>query len=72
MEQSEHTLYWLNLIQMVNESGNLNKDSCRIPVNNTWNFELLDTLLTDYWDREVIDLLKFGFPIERDVRFHWS
>ena len=57
---------WLRIIELVELSGVPNKDGCRIRVNNTSNFELLESLLQNYWDREVIDYLRFGWPIDRD------
>ena len=45
-------------------SGCYNKDCCRIRVNHNWNFELLNSLLLEYEDRAVIDLLIYGWPIE--------
>ena len=57
---------WLRIIQLVQFSGKYNKDDCCIQVNHLWNFELLESLLYEYHDKERVDLLKFGWPIERD------
>ena len=58
---------WVHIIKTVVESGQHNKDQCKIVVNNTWNFELLQSLLIDYHDSAIIDFLKYGWPISRDA-----
>ena len=57
---------WLELIEKVTQSGLPNFKACRVTVNTHWNIQLLHSLLREYDDKEVIDLLQFGFPIERD------
>ena len=57
---------WLRIIELVQLSGDYNKNRCKICVNNRWNFELLDALLSNYHDREVLDLLQYGWPVEWD------
>lgn len=37
----------------------------RQQVNNKWNLDLLDELLTEYHDREVVEWLRFGWPVGR-------
>ena len=54
--------------KLVRESGKSNIDKCRIPVVSNWNFEYLSKKLKNYHDQEVVDLLKFGFPIECKVQ----
>ena len=44
---------WLEAINKVIDSGKHNKDGCRIQVNETWNFTLLASLLSEYADREI-------------------
>ena len=58
---------WPRIIELVRFSGVYNKDSCRIQVNHNWNFDLLQSMLVDYHDYEIVDLLKFGWPIDRDM-----
>ena len=58
---------WIRIIELVSKSGQYNMELCRIKVNHRINFELLETLLTNYHDKQIIDLLKFSFPIERDM-----
>ena len=57
---------WVALIETVRRSGSKNFQGPRIPVNKTWNFPLLESLLRGYHDQQVIDLLKYGFPLDRD------
>ena len=66
IDTSEEHLQWLKIIELVEVSNAHNKDLCKIKVNSTWNFELLNALLVDYHDQQIVELLKYGFPIERD------
>ena len=66
IDTSEEHLQWLKIIELVEVSNVHNKDLCKIKVNSTWNFELLNALLVDYHDQQIVELLKYGFPIERD------
>lgn len=50
--------------QIVYESGMYNFESCRIPVGSKFHIPLWKFLLVDYHDRQIIDLLEFGFPID--------
>lgn len=63
----------------VMKSGQYNRWGLRIPLPTTWNLELLESLLVDYEDKEVVEWLRFGWPIDRaldapdpvlDVRNH--
>ena len=51
---------------MVNESGSWNKDTCCVKVNKSWNFTLLSQLLIDYHDKEILQYLMFGWPVDHD------
>ena len=57
---------WVRIIELVMLSQKPNKDGCRIRVNNIWNFELLSSLLADYPDKDVIECLRYGWPLDRD------
>ena len=50
-------------------SGVPNQFKCRIPLNTTWNIPLLESLLTEYHDKEVIEWLQFEFPMSRSDEF---
>ena len=59
---------WIHDILLANrvlDSGVPNRFGCRIPVESTWNLQLFESLLTDYHDKDVIEWLKFGFPVSR-------
>ena len=56
----------LAIINKVHESGVPNYKGVRHPLPTNFNIALLQNLLIDYADREVVDLLLYGFPIQRD------
>lgn len=47
----------------VRRSGKYNFESCRIRVNEKINVDYMRRMLGDYKDKQVCDLLEFGFPI---------
>ena len=51
------------LANMVMNSGVHNRWGCRIPVKSNWNVNLFDSLLSEYHDREILEFLRYGFPI---------
>ena len=40
----------------------------QIPVMQFWNLDIFENLLLDYSDKEIIQFLKFGWPINHDGR----
>ena len=56
----------VKIIELVHESGRLNKDLCKIRVGTNWNIPLLSDMLHDYHDKEVLQYLEYGFPVDRD------
>ena len=58
----------LLIMHKVTDSGLPNRFGCRIPINTNWNLDLMDTLLSDYENRDVIEWLRYGFTISRDDR----
>ena len=59
---------WLNDIILANKiiaSGRCNRFGCRIEVPTDWNLVLFEQLLTGYEHREIIEWLRFGFPVSR-------
>lgn len=50
-------------INAVRKTGLPNRVSLRIPVHTQWNINLLDQLLSDYEDKDIVEWLKFGWPI---------
>jgi hypothetical protein len=51
---------------LVVKSGQHNFQYCRIPVNNHLNHDLWSLYLSDYHDKELLEFLKFGFPVGYD------
>ena len=47
----------------VQKSGKFNFEGCKISINNRMNIDYIRSWLTDYKDKEVCDLLEYGFPI---------
>lgn len=59
----EKTEFLLNAYHKVKESGVPNYIGCKIPINHRMNIPYMQSLLTDYKDEKICDLLEFGFPI---------
>lgn len=57
----------LHLAQVVRNSGKPNVYGVRIPVSTNWNFDLLNSLATTVTDREVVQYLRFGWPLNREL-----
>ena len=47
----------------IRRSGVPNFKGCRFPVNSGINLSFLEEKLSDYGDKQVIELLRFGFPV---------
>ena len=47
-------------------SGKPNFMEARIPSPSCFNFDYLHDMLFDYEDKQIIDLLKYGFPLAHD------
>ena len=47
------------------KGGYPNRWGARRPVTTRWNLELLEELLIDYEDKEVVEWIKFGWPVGR-------
>ena len=51
------------LSHKVIKSGLPNRYGYRIPLHTNWNLSLMQSLLAEYDDLEVIEWLRYGFPI---------
>ena len=51
---------------LIRESGLPNYLGCRIPVRSNLKCHIWSQYLTKYWDSQLTDLLKFGFPLDFD------
>lgn len=55
--------YFLKSHNEVKKSGMYNFEKCKIPVNSRLNIQYLRSMLIDYKDNKICDLLEFGFPL---------
>ena len=65
-EQLGETHEYLQIVQQVYNSGLHNYDGLRININKRWNVQLIDSLLSEYHDREIVRFLQYGWPVDRD------
>lgn len=54
--------------KLIRESGQPNAHGLRIRIKSEWKFEALEQLLQGYEDKEIIQYLKYGWPIGHDGR----
>lgn len=59
--------HYVQLNWKVSQFGTYNRYGARIPVPTKMNLDLLDNLLSEYSDREIVEWLKFGWPIGRPL-----
>ena len=65
--QSHSMVEDLIIAHKVIKSGTANRWKCRIPINTRWNTDIMSHMLHEYHDQlDLIEWLKFGFPISRD------
>lgn len=60
--------FHVRLHREVARYGNCNRFGARIPINDIWNLDLLQDLLQGYEDWEVVEWLRYGWPVNRS--FH--
>ena len=56
--------FYIKAHKIIKRSGKYNFQHCKIPVPIKWNLDHLDNLLSNYEDRDIVQLLRFGWPIE--------
>ena len=61
-----HNEFWLEAHKKVRKSHKYNFQGCRILIPSRFNFDFIENELKNYEDKEVIELLKFGFPLAHD------
>ena len=49
---------------LVKATGKPNYMEARLPVPSQLNVEIWKSLLTEYWDQQLLQLLEFGFPLD--------
>ena len=62
-KKSQNIDFLLNTHMKVKESGIPNYLGCKIPLNDHFNMQFIRSMLIDYKDTEMCDLLEFGFPL---------
>ena len=58
--------FWIMANKRVRLSGQHNFEKERIQVNYNWNFELLSKHLKNYGDQDLINYLKYGWPLNME------
>ena len=56
----------------VKNSGRVNFLRCRVPVKSQLNVPAWIEMLKGYWDVQLVELLKFGFPLDYNRSFNLS
>ena len=64
-KSSEESYNKAKLANLVRKHGYPNIYGAQIPVESTWNLELLASLLADYHDKELVQFLTYGWPSNR-------
>ena len=52
--------------RLVRQSGHHIFLGCRIPVDSGLNIKNWRFYLKDFWDKQLVDLLEYGFPLDFD------
>ena len=66
-QQMQNQIHDVMLANKVMQTGIPNRYGCRSPLVTDWKLQKFTELLGDYHDLEVIEWLRFGFPISRDL-----
>ena len=64
----------VELHKLIKASGTYNFLGCRVPVKSQLHVEQWERELKDYWDVQLCDFLKFGFPLDfnRNSKLRWE
>ena len=54
----------LEIHEIVKATGKPNCLQARIPIQSQLNVRSWEEALTGYWDRQILELIKFGFPLD--------
>ena len=66
MSLPSYCRFIIDVNRKVRDSGKPNYLGCRIPIPSNFNFEFLEHQLKGYSDRNIVQFLKFGFPLGHD------
>ena len=63
-----------DLHRIIKQSGTYNFLGMRIPLRTQLNVKEWESNLVDYWDTQLVQLIKFGFPLDfnRDSPLRWE
>ena len=56
--------YYVEANLAVRLSGKHNFEYCRFPVPSPWNISRLEEVLCEYHDKEIVQFIKYGWPID--------
>ena len=68
VESATQVWQQVRMVQRIQELGMPNVYGLRIPIKTNWNVELLHQLVTSTSDREVVQFLTYGWPLNHDGR----
>ena len=63
-ETGNSNKFWIEAHAKIVASGVSNFQCCKIEVPTAWNVALLDLWLTNYEDRDIIDFIRYGWPLD--------
>ena len=55
--------FWVMANRVIRETGKPNHEEAQILVNTNWNLEQLETWLEEYPDKQLMEYLRFGWPL---------
>ena len=61
---NSHEYSPIEMHKIVKNTGKPNFLEARLPVSSQLNVDRWKTLLSDYWDQQLLQLLQFGFPLD--------
>ena len=62
-EEIERCEFWVSANRIIRETGKSNCQEAKITVNESWNFTKLEEWLADYHDKDLLQYLKYGWPL---------
>ena len=65
LETLSQTHHEISLNRKVRQKGYPNRWGAKIPIKPNWNLKLLEQLLEGYPDRDIVEWMKYGWPIGR-------
>ena len=62
--RDEYQQFFIDTFHQIKQSGLYNFQGCRIQLPTKFNFQFIESELKDYNDPQVVEFLKFGFPVD--------